>query len=210
MVIAEAASGTETPTPLSVRLGAVVVAGLVMGAVTSVLQKYLNSPWLSLVNAASPWLAPAFAVGVLQRRIGGAALAGLATCVFELAGYYLTSAARGFGAGGSGILLFWTGCAVVGGPVFGLAGWLWRQDRVPGLGASVLAASFLAEAAVGYGWRLHYTSSAILFALIGVAVAVLLGLRDRRHPAICRWLLVTVPAGAVAELILGLVYDQSF
>src|SRR3569833_3017488 len=160
MVIAEAASGTETPTPLSVRLGAVVVAGLVMGAVTSVLQKYLNSPWLSLVNAASPWLAPA--------------------------------------------------CAVGGGPVLGLAGWLRRQDRVPGRGASVLAAAFLAEAAVGYGWRLHYTSSAILFALIGVAVAVLLGLRDRRHPAICRWLLVTVPAGAVAELILGLVYDQSF
>lgn len=209
MMITEAESGTETPAPLSVRLGTVVVAGLVMGAVTSVLQKYLNSPWLSLVNAASPWLAPAFAVGTLQRRVGGAALAGLATCVFELAGYYLTSAARGFGAG-DGILLFWTGCAVVGGPIFGLAGWLWRQDRVPGLGASVLAASFLAEAAVSYGWRLHYTSSAILFALIGVAIAVLLGLRDRRHLAICRWLLVAVPAGAVAELILGLVYDRSF
>src|SRR3569833_2315364 len=155
MVIAEAASGTETPTPLSGRRGAVVVAGLVMGAVTSVLQKYLNSPWLSLVNAASPWLAPAFAVGVLQRRIGGAALAGLATCVIELAGYYLTSAARGFGACGSGILLFWTGCAVVGGPVFGLAGWLWRQDRVPGLGASVLVVLFLVVVVVGFGWRLH-------------------------------------------------------
>lgn len=209
MVTAETVRAEEVPT--AVRLGAAVVAGLVMGAVTSVLQKYLDFPWLSLVNAASPWLAPAFAVGALQRRVGGAALAGLATCVFELVGYYLTSAARGyFSAGGHGILLFWTGCAVVGGPVFGAAGWLWRQGRVRGLGASVLVASFLAEAAVGYGWRLHYTSSAILFAVIGVAAAVLLGLRDRAYVPLCRWLLVTFPAGAIAELILGLVYARSF
>jgi hypothetical protein len=197
--------------PRVVRLGAVVVLGLVMGGITSVLQKYLNFPWLSLVNAATPWLAPAFTVGALQRRVGGAALAGLAVCVFELVGYYLTSAARGyFSAGGHGILLFWTGCAVVGGPIFGAAGWLWLQDRVRGLGASVLAASFLAEAAVSYGWRLHYTSSAILFAGLGIAAAALLGLRGRQYVPLCRWLLLTFPAGAVAELLLGFVYARSF
>jgi len=193
-----------------VRLGAAVVLGLVMGAMTSVLQKYLDSPWQSLVNAASPWLAPAFAVGALQRRVSGAALAGLATCVFELVGYYVISAMRGFGAGGHGILLFWTGCALVGGPVFGAAGHLWRQDRVRGLGASVLVASFLAEAVISYGWRLHYTSSAVLFAGLGVAAAVLLGLRGRQYASLCRWLLITFPAGAIAELILSLVYAQSF
>jgi Family of unknown function (DUF6518) len=209
MVIAEAGRVEEVPT--AVRLGVVLALGLVMGAVTSVLQKYLNFPWLSLVNAASPWLAPAFAVGALQRRVGGAAFAGLAACVFELVGYYLTSAARGyFSSGGHGILLFWTGCAVVGGPVFGAAGWLWRQDRVRGLGASVLAASFLAEAAISYGWRLHYTSSAILFAALGIGAAVLLGLRNGQYAPLCRWLLLTFPAGAVAELLLGLVYARSF
>ncbi len=160
------------------------------------------------MNAASPWLTPAFAVGALQRRPPAAALAGLATCLFELAGYYLTAAARGFGGGGHGILIFWTACAVIGGPVFGYAGRLWRQGH--GLGLAVLSAGFLAEAAIGYGWRLHYTSSAILFAVIGIALIPLLAARDRLTAATLRWLLVALPAGVLAELVLGLVYDQSF
>ena len=176
MVTAETVRTEEVPAV--VRLGGAVVLGLVMGAVTSVLQKYLDLPWLSLVNAASPWLAPAFAVGVLQRRVGGAALAGLATCVFELVGYYLTSAAR---------VTSQRGRPRHPAVLDRLRGGRWSgvrrgrvavaQDRVRGLGASVLVASFLAEAAVSYGWRLHYTSSAILFAVIGVVAAVLVGER---------------------------------
>ncbi|MEV5750140.1 DUF6518 family protein [Actinoallomurus sp. NPDC052308] len=196
-----------------VRILAAPAIGIVMGAVTDVLQKYLDLPWNSLVNAASPWLAPAFAVGALQRRLWGAAVAGLATCVFELVGYYVTAAARGyFAGGGHGILLFWGGCAVAGGPVLGMAGRLWWRGpgRLRGLGAAVLAAAFLAEAIVAYGWRLHYTASAVLFAGLGVAVGVLLGLRGRRYVDLARWLLVVLPIGLLAELALGLVYDQSF
>jgi len=76
-------------------MGAVVAAGLLVGAATSVLQKYLNLPWASLVNAASPWLVPMFAAGMLWGRPPAAALAGAATGLLELAGYYLTAAARG-------------------------------------------------------------------------------------------------------------------
>src|SRR3569833_4423 len=213
MVIAEAASGTETPSPPSVRLGAGVVAGLVMGAVTSVLQKYLDLPWLSLVNAASPWLAPAFAAaGAPRRRPGTAAFAGLAACLFELLGYYLTAAARVYcGDGGRGILLFWTGCAVVGGPVFGLAGELWRRasSRARGLGKAELAAAFLAEAWVQYAWRLDDRVGAVLFTVLGLGVFARLGRREG-HLAAARWLLVALPLGMLAELLLGLVYERSF
>jgi hypothetical protein len=198
----------------AIRVAAVVLVGLVVGAGTEVLQEYLDAPWSSLVNAASPWLAPAFAVGALQRRAWGAALAGVMTCVFELAGYYVTSAVRGYyaSAGGHAILLFWTGCAVAGGPVFGAAGRLWWQasGRLRGLGAAVLGAAFLAEAVVSYGLRLHYTSSAVLFATIGVVLLALLGLRERQYAHIGRWLLATFAAGVIAEFALGLVYDQSF
>jgi ABC-type transport system involved in cytochrome c biogenesis permease subunit len=80
-------------------------------------------------------------------------------------------------------------CAVIGGPVFGAVGRLWWRGpgRLRGLGAAVLAAASLAEAAVSYGWRLHYTSSAILFAALGVAVVALLGLRGRHYPHVGRW-----------------------
>ena len=197
----------------AVRFAAAVVIGTLVGALTSILQKYLDAPWASLVNAASPWLTPAFAVGALQRRPSYAAVAGFATCVFELAGYYVTAAARGyFAGGGHGILLFWTACALVGGPVFGWAGWTWWSGpaRTRGLGVAIFAAAYFAEAAIGYGWRLHYTSSAILFAAIGSAAIPALTHRERLTATTLRWLLATLPAGILAELCLGLVYAQSF
>ena len=123
-----------------------LILGLAVGALTSILQKYLDSPWLALVNSASPWLAPAFAVGVAGRRVRDSALAGLVVCAAELLGYYATAELRGFPAG-DGILLFWTVCGVVGGPLFGAAGLLWREGsgRLRGLGLALLGGAFLAE-----------------------------------------------------------------
>jgi hypothetical protein len=66
------------------------------------------------------------------------------------------------------------------------------------------------RAAVSGGWRPHSTSSAILFAALGVVAAAPLGLRDRQYAPLCRWLLLTFPAGAIAESLLGLVYARSF
>jgi hypothetical protein len=106
----------------------VVLAGLAVGVATSALRTYLNSPWLALVNSASPWLVAPFAVGALQRRAAAAAVAGLVTCALEVAGYYLTASLRGF-PGDLGYEVLWTGCAIVGGPLFGVAGYLWRTGR---------------------------------------------------------------------------------
>jgi hypothetical protein len=197
--------------PLALRGALVVVFGLGVGAITSILQGHVQFPWLSLVDAASPWLTPMFFAGVLWRRSPSAAVAGLAMGLSELIGYYTTASARGY-APGHAIVLFWALCAVVGGPVFGWAGWAWWNGRGSSgaLGASVLPAAFFAEAAVVYAIRLDYWSSAILFAVIGAALAVLLGLAQRRQARLAKWLLVTFPLGIVAGLILGLVYNQSF
>jgi hypothetical protein len=83
-------------------------------------------------------------------------------------------------------------------------------SRVRRLGASLLAAAFLAEAAVSCGWRLHYTSTAIPFAALGVALTIVLGLRGRAHRQITIGPLATLPAGLVAEALLGLVSRQAF
>jgi hypothetical protein len=82
--------------PVAARMAAVLLIGLLVGVSTSVLQKYLGSPWDSLVNAASPWLVPMFAAGVLWARPPAAALAGASTGLAELAGYYLTAGVRGW------------------------------------------------------------------------------------------------------------------
>jgi Family of unknown function (DUF6518) len=188
-----------------------LVVGLAVGALTSILQKYLDSPWLALVNSASPWLAPAFAVGAAGRRVRDSALAGFVACAAELLGYYATAELRGFPAG-DGILLFWTVCGVIGGPLFGAAGLLWREGsgRLRGLGPALLGGAFLAEAGISYGWTLHYYSSAVLFAAIGVAAVAVLGFRARQHARAGLWLLATLPVGALGEIALGLVYTSSF
>jgi hypothetical protein len=209
--VGEQAARGPAGAPTAARMAAVLVVGLLVGAGTSILQKYLGSPWDALVNAASPWLVPMFAAGVAWVRPPAAALAGAATGLAELAGYYLTAAARGYPAG-PGILLFWAACAVLGGPLFGAAGWAWWRGPAPlsGLGTAALPAAFLAEAAVAYAWRLHYWSSAVLFAILGVAVFVLASLHRRQYAAAARWLLAAFPAGVAAELLLGLIYSQSF
>jgi hypothetical protein len=203
--------GRQRTAPFAVRLTVALVLGLGVGALTSVLQAHLDTPWLSLVNSASPWLVPAFVVGTMQRRLPGAAVAGLVTVLLELIGYTITAHARGFSSSHS-LLVFWGVCAVVGGPVFGAAGnsW-WRHRRTrAALGAAVMAAAFLAEGAIGYGWRLGYTSSAVLFCVIGSVIAVLLGQRHHQLFRTLRWLPATFVVGAIGELLLGLIYKQSF
>jgi hypothetical protein len=182
-----------------------------MGIATSVLQARLDEPWSSLVNAASPWLAAAFVAGTLWRRVSLAAFAGVIACLLELVGYYVTATARGHSASRTE-LAFWGICAVVGGPVLGVAGWLWWRGpgRLQGLGPALLAAAFVSEAAISYGWRLHYLSSAVLFASLGVAVIALLGLRRHQYRDIARWLAAALPVALLAELLLGLVHQQSF
>jgi hypothetical protein len=138
----------------------------------------------------------------------GAAVAGLATCALQLVGYYATAQLRGHTAGGA-IVVFWVACAVVGGPIFGLAGNLWRASpsRLRGLGAAVLAAAFLSEGLWSYVHELHYYATAALWIAIGAGVAVSLG---RARLADLRWLGVTLPVGLVGEILLTTIYRQSF
>jgi Family of unknown function (DUF6518) len=152
-----------------------------------------------------------FFLGLLWRRPWTAAFAGVATGLLELVGYYTTASIRGYPAGHS-ILLFWGLCAVVGGPVFGAAGWAWwsRSDWRGALGASALPAAFFAEALVAYGIRLHYGSSAILFAVIGAGAAIGLSVLRHQRGRLVKWLLLTFPIGVAAEFVLGVVYNQSF
>lgn len=161
------------------------------------MQPHLSPPWNSLVNSASPWLLGGFAAGALAARRRLAATAGLSACAVMVAAYYVTAAviampvARDLG-------VFWLACAVVGGPVSGLAGWAWRHGtgRVRAYGAAFPSGTFIAEAVGAYGFRLHYQPAAALFVLIGAALLCLL---IRRVPltGFLAWTVVFVVAGAL-------------
>lgn len=184
-----------------------VVLGIAVGCLTSFGQTYLDAPWSAFANSASGWLLAPFLVGALAGSRRGAAAAGLLTCSLQLVGYYMTSELRGFPPGGS-ILVFWAACAVIGGPLFGIAGNLWRTGptRLRGLGGAMMASAFLAEGLWTYLHLLGYRTTAVLWLAIGGALALTLarGVRD------LGWLALALPAGLLAEIALSAVYSQAF
>jgi Family of unknown function (DUF6518) len=156
------------------RIAVAAVIGILVGSATSFAQAHLDLPWAALANSASPWLLGGFAAGAVQLRRGSAIAAGFVTCGLEVASYYATTAARGFPVSPAWIA-FWAACALVGGPVFGWAGWAWRLAAGwwQALGASLAASTFLAEGLGAYQFRLRYESSAILYLVIGAVLLVL-------------------------------------
>ncbi|MBA3842579.1 MAG: hypothetical protein H0X39_08150 [Actinobacteria bacterium] len=190
----------------SARGVSLVALGLGVGALTSVGQTYLDRPWAALTNSAGAWLVAPFVAGALMPSRRGAATIGLITCSFELVGYYATAHARGFSAGGS-ILVFWAICALIGGPLYGLAGQLWRHGPrvMRGLGGTALPAVFLAEGLWVYHHQLHYEITAVLWGVIAAALLVL-----SWRPVHLRWFPLTLGACLFAEVVLSAAYSQSF
>jgi hypothetical protein len=130
------------------RVGLIVVVGLATGALTQLGQGLLPEGWSQAANAISPWLLVAFLLGSTMPDDRWAAAAGIGALLFALVGYYtMTELRYGIGAG-TGSLLFWGAAAVVGGPVFGIAGRWWRTSpshRRRAMAIGLLAAVVVAE-----------------------------------------------------------------
>ncbi len=128
---------------------AAILVGLATGALTQLGQGLLPEGWSALANALSPWLLVAFLVGSRSPGRGWALAGGAVTLLFALLGYYASVALRlGIVSSIHGALIFWGIGAVVGGPVFALAGHAWRGER-PWLRAG--AAGLVGAAAVAEG-----------------------------------------------------------
>ena len=186
----------------------VVVVGLGLGVVTQILQSVLPTGWSQAANAISPWLLVAFFIGSAMPDRGSAVVAGLATLVLALVGYYATTQLRYGIGGGTSALIFWGLGAAVGGPVFGLAGHTWRtgEHRYRALALGLLAAVFIAEA----GYHLLVLSEpgvAVGFAVAGLLVPLVLGRsREDRLGAY----VAAVPAlalGAAGFVVFIWIYD---
>lgn len=189
-------AGTDA---VPLRLAAAAVAGVAVGSLTSFGQTHLEGTLNPLVNSASAWLVVPFLVGALMRSPPWGALAGVLACSLQVVGYYVTSDLRGFPVNTS-IVVFWTVCAIVGGPLFGAGGHLWRdgRDRLAGPASTLLPAVFLAEGIWLYGIVLGYVGSAVLWSAIGAALALVLTRRSRA----LRWLPIAVALGVAGEVLL--------
>jgi len=186
----------------------VLIAGLGTGIVTQVMQSVLPTGWSQAANAISPWLLVAFLVGSVMPDRTSAVVAGAATLVLALVGYYAMTTVRYGIGGGTSSLVFWGLGAFVGGPAFGLAGHTWRtgEHRFRAIALGLLAAAFLAEA--GYHFIvLDEPPVAAGFAIAGLLVPLVLG-RSRQDRVGAY--VAAVPAlalGAVGFAVFIWIYD---
>ncbi|MGH3253657.1 MAG: DUF6518 family protein, partial [Trebonia sp.] len=139
----ESQAGTRAA--LTIRAVSSALIGALIGTGTALVQPHVGEPWAALVNSSSPWLLGGFIAGALHHRRNRAAVAGLVTLLVEVGAYFVTADTLHIPVMHD-YVLFWTVCAVAGGPVAGYAGWAWRRGRprAHGLGAAFLPGSFIA------------------------------------------------------------------
>ena len=150
--------------------------GLLVGIATQIGQTVLPDGVSQAANSISPWLLAAFLLGSRMPDRGWAAAAGFGALIFALVGYYgMIELRYGYGAS-TGSLVFWGLGALVGGPVFGLAGLSWRFDdgwRRAG------AIGLLAAVAIAEGIYLTRILPAVAvglgFVIVGLVVPLVFG-----------------------------------
>jgi len=163
--------------------GFALLAGLLVGAVTNVLQGVLPDALQAISNSGSVWSAAAFAAGALARVPGRVAvLAGTATEVGAVVGYYAYAELVRDGMGDLTYPLFWLALALVAGPIFGTAGAWWRTGTGwrRTAGPALLGGVFGMDA-LWYQVVLAHHGDAIGYGVVAVLIPLALGrnLRDR-------------------------------
>jgi hypothetical protein len=105
-------------------------------------------------------------------------------------------------------LIFWGLGAIVGGPVFGLAGHEWRhgEHRNRAIALGLVSAAFLAEA--GYHWIvLQEPPVAVGFAVAGLLVPVVLGRSRQDRIGAYVAALPALALGALGSVVFIAIYD---
>ena len=175
---------TAVPSALSSRTRRsllVIAVGLATGALTLAGQAIFDGDWNRLVNSGAIWVAVAFALGAFMSSDREAMIAGIATLVLALAAYQLAAWIAQAPMSASAFAI-WTGTALVGGPVFGLAGRRWRVDagRPRLVAIALLGAVFVAEGAYTLWLIPELWRAGAAEVVLGLAVPLLLG-RDHRE-----------------------------
>ena len=159
------------------------MVGLATGALTLLGQAVLDGDWERLANSGAIWVTVAFAVGAVMVSDREAVAAGMACLLLALVGYQIAALAAHASLGSSAVVI-WSGTALVGGPVFGLAGHRWRTDagwtRVGAI--ALLGAVFVAEGTNTLLRIPDLARAGWVEVVIGLGVPIALG-RDRRERA---------------------------
>lgn len=124
-----------------------VVVGIIVGILTVLGQGVLPGNWNSLANSGTIWLIPAFFVGARGTTMSKASIASTLALLGMVTGYYGYSMVVQDVAHSLFFITLWVGVAIIGGVIFGFAGFLWGRDKSSKhkYGSALLGGVFITE-----------------------------------------------------------------
>jgi hypothetical protein len=166
-------SGISVP-GLFVPLGAVV--GLVLGVLTLILQGVLPGDWSPLANSGGVWLLGTAAVGTLAPSFRWAATTGVVTLLATLAGYYITAIVWHGTPESTSAMAVWAVAALIGGPVYGAAGFAIRRRHgaLRVVGVALLSGFLVSEAVYFLLVVQNFVGYAIAESVVAVCIVLVL------------------------------------
>lgn len=189
------------------RVTLVVALGLLAGVLMSFGQTFAVDPIRSLFNSATPVVALAGALAAAGRGLWSHITFGAVAGPLAMVGYYATTALRDYGVSMK-MVLFWCVAGVISGVAMGVAVWALRGNGpgwLRGLGAAVLPATAIGEAAHGVVRISDTTSVSYWWSLGALGLALLAWLAVRRLEGIAERVLA-VAATATFAVVLFLIY----
>jgi hypothetical protein len=152
-----------------------VVFGLIIGGATALLQGELPGSWNPLANSGAVWLLCAALCSVVAPRTSWAAAAGTVSLLAMLAGFYVTAIVVHGTPESRAIAAVWTVAALLGGPVYGAAGFWLRgaSDRARAAGIALIAGALIGEGIALLVVIQNFAAFAVGEFAVAVAVLVL-------------------------------------
>ncbi|MGE7890137.1 DUF6518 family protein [Bacillus cereus] len=124
-----------------------IVVGIVVGILTKLGQGILPGNWNSLANLGSVWLVPSFLVASLSYSKRTAILSGIFALLGMVLGYYGYATIIENVTHSIYFISVWIVCACIGGTIFGIAGFLWKDTTNPlhKFGSALLGGVFVTD-----------------------------------------------------------------
>ncbi|HDR7735270.1 DUF6518 family protein [Bacillus thuringiensis] len=124
-----------------------IIVGIIVGILTKLGQGILPGHWNSLANLGSVWLVPSFFVASFSYSKRTAILSGILALLGMVLGYYGYAIVIKNVAHSIYFISVWIVCACIGGTIFGIAGFLWKDTTNPlhKFGSALISGVFVSD-----------------------------------------------------------------
>jgi hypothetical protein len=183
-----------------------LILGIAIGVITVLGQGVLPGNWNSIANSGAVWLLPTFFIGSLNSKKLKASLSGILALLGMVIGYYGYAMIVQQVAHSFYFILVWSVCGIIGGIIFGIAGFLWsRRGPLHTLGSALIGGVFITEGLnilIHRNDYRHMITVGYVEIIFGILLVLILGRSIKERLLALSWLLLIVILGIIGYQVL--------